>query len=609
LTVPASSPAAAPRRETIGRYELLLELGRGGMAVLHLARAQGAGGFSKLFAIKQILPHLAADPLFVDMFLNEGRIAARLSHANLCPVFELGQDRGELFLVMEYLDGVPWETLARAMPRDARGFVLAAGVLAQACDGLHYAHTFRDADGTAMPIVHRDVSPQNLFVSADGGCRVLDFGVSKIANDHRHTRTGVLKGKLPYMAPEQLRGEPVDGRADVWAVGVMLWEALTGGRLFERDTDFLIYQAITDAAIPSVNAAAPRYPAAIDDVIARALARDRDRRHATARELGLDLARIAGELGGPASRAQIAETVGALCADPIGARKRAIAAALAARSAAPLAERADGAGAAHSTARRRADTDGDAAATVSMAMRRDSIIVQRAGRRTGEPSRWSSGRRGLAIAAVLVGGVAIVRATHGGAPDAPRAGPATARPQPVIAAPAAAPPGSSASTAPGGAGPRGPSAPASPAPSGTAAVRSGSSPAAAGGPGGATPARPPATRPAPGAPASRTHAMGAVIAPRTGGVALPARLREHDPAAGSERAPAPVAVPGWYAIDSTPYATIFIDDRKIGDTPLDRISLTAGPHRVRAVLADGRQRTFAIDIAPDRKTTAGTLAW
>src|SRR5262249_7035492 len=160
-------------------------------------------------------------------------------------------------------------------------------------------------DGTAMPIVHRDVSPQNLFVSSDGVCRVLDFGVSKIATDRRRTRTGVRKGKLPYMAPEQISGDPVDARADVWAIGVMLWEALTGQRLFDRDTDFLIYQAITSAAIPSVNdpitgsARSARYPGAVDRVIGRALARDRDQRHATARELGRDLLELAGEVGGP----------------------------------------------------------------------------------------------------------------------------------------------------------------------------------------------------------------------------------------------------------------------------------------------------------------------
>jgi len=284
VTVLASPRVLAEDRDTIGRYELLLELGRGGMAVLYLGRLVGLAGFTRLFAIKRILPHLAADPVFVDMFLDEGRIAAHLMHPNLCTVYELGRHHGELYLVMDYLDGLPWETLVAAAPRDHRGLALAAGVLAQACAGLHHAHTFRYPDGTALSIVHRDVSPQNLFVSRDGTCRVLDFGVSKIASDPRRTRSGVRKGKLPYMAPEQVQGDSVDARTDLWAIGVLLWEALVGRHLFDRDTDFLTYQAITAGDIPSVNADGARYPAAADRVIARALARDRRHRQPTARD-------------------------------------------------------------------------------------------------------------------------------------------------------------------------------------------------------------------------------------------------------------------------------------------------------------------------------------
>jgi serine/threonine-protein kinase len=526
----------AENRETIGRYELLLELGRGGMAVLYLARARGVGGFARLFAIKRILPHLAADPVFVDMFLAEGRIAARLSHPNLCPVFELGQDRGELFLVMEYLDGVAWEALVAAAPRDPRGLALAAGVLAQACDGLHYAHTFRDADGTALPIVHRDVSPQNLFVSCDGTCRVLDFGVSKIATDPRRTASGVRKGKLPYMAPEQIRGEPVDARTDVWAVGVMLWEALVGRPLFDRETDFLTYQAITDGEVASVNVDGARYPAAADRVIARALAADRDRRYASARELGRDLVDLAGEVGGAASRDAIAEMLGQLCGDPLAARRRAIAAA----TVAPVADPDE-------------RDDRDAAATVSMAMRRDAIVVKHRKAQPRQRRWWIVGAIG---AAAIAGSVAVAIAVRGGAPSAPSGAEAPRDVQ--TAQPASAPP------------------PAASPP----------------------PASPP---PAPPAPASTARtASASPPAPRT-----PPRDRRARDAA----APPAITATGWYAVDSAPYATIFIDDRKIGDTPLDRIALPAGSHRVRAVLADGRQRTFAIDIAPDHKTSSGTLAW
>jgi eukaryotic-like serine/threonine-protein kinase len=597
----ASSSVGALQPQAIGRYDLLLELGRGGMAVLYLARAQGVGGFSKLFAIKQILPHLAVDPPFVDMFLNEGRIAARLSHPNLCAVFELGQDRGELFLVMEYLDGVPWEALAAVAPRDARGLALTAGVLAQACEGLHYAHTFRDVDGTPTAIVHRDVSPQNLFVSADGVCRVLDFGVSKIASDRRRTGTGLLKGKLPYMAPEQIQGEPVDPRADIWAMGVMLWEALTGERLFDRDTDFLTYQAIVGAPIPSVNAVAPgpRYPAAIDAVIARALGRDRDTRYPTARDLARDLQRVAADAGGAATREQIADAVVALCGDKLDARRRAIAAAISSRSSSPPTSRTPPVGVpttrswsplASEAALDASNPQGEAAETISMMMRRDAIVVARPRRK-----RWRTVALALAAASAAVAGIAAWRApTSDSAPDRADAVPTATSPAPAATAPVAAP----VATAPVAAD--------------TALMAPTSS---------AEPAAPvrrtdvaPTEHPAP---PPRSHAPRPVERAATGkrGAAstrpppvraepLPARLDSLD-----NRPAAPSNASGWYAIDSNPYATIFIDGRKIGDTPLDRISLSAGTHQVRAVLADGSQRTFSIDIAPDRRTSSGTLTW
>jgi serine/threonine protein kinase len=593
----ASSSVGALQPQAIGRYELLLELGRGGMAVLYLARAQGVGGFSKLFAIKQILPHLAVDPPFVDMFLNEGRIAARLSHPNLCPVFELGQDRSELFLVMEYLDGVPWEALAAVAPRDARGLALTAGVLAQACEGLHYAHTFRDVDGTLTPIVHRDVSPQNLFVSGDGVCRVLDFGVSKIASDRRRTGTGLLKGKLPYMAPEQIHGEPVDPRADIWAMGVVLWEALTGERLFDRDTDFLTYQAIAGAAIPSVNAPVPgsagargagglRHPAAIDAVIARALGRDRDTRYPTARDLARDLQRVAADAGGAATREQIADAVVALCGDKLDARRRAIAAAISSRSSSPPTSRAPLAGGptTHSRSPHQPeasldspDPAGEAAETISMMMRRDAIVVERPRRK-----RWRTVGLALTAVAAVVAGVIAWRATRDGTSSAPPPGPAS-RATPRIDDNAAA---------------RTDSAPAARADSLDAGTEAAPSVRHASTTSGHAP------RPVERTPASKRGAAST----RT-----PATVR-----AGPPRAPAdslaksdaaPSSASGWYAIDSNPYATIFIDGRKIGDTPLDRISLPAGAHQVRAVLADGRQRTFSIDIPPDRKTSSGTLTW
>lgn len=309
----------------VGRYELLSELGRGGMAELYLGRLRGVGGFSKLVAIKRMLPALAQDKNFVGLFLNEGRIAARMAHPNLCQVFELGEADGELYLVMEYLEGVTWEVLSRSLPDDSDLILRAtAGVIAQACEGMHYAHELKTADGVPAMVVHRDISPQNLFVTVDGTCKILDFGVAKMATEVSNTKTGVVKGKLPYMSPEQIRGEKLDGRSDVWALGVVLWEGLARKPLFIRDTEFLTWKAILDNPIDTLTSAAPHYSDAVDSVVMRALERDVDKRYASARELGQDLRALAAISGGAYSQVELGELLRKHCSDQLEARARQI---------------------------------------------------------------------------------------------------------------------------------------------------------------------------------------------------------------------------------------------------------------------------------------------
>ena len=284
--------------QRLGRYELLDALGRGGMAEVFVARLVGPAGFAKPVAIKRMLPHLATDAQFAAMFVAEARVAAGLVHPNICQIIELGEEEGELFIAMELLDGLAWDrAIASAAPIDAR---LVAGVLAQAADGLDHAHQ--------RGVIHRDVSPQNLFVTIDGACKVLDFGVAKLAADGVRTRSGVVKGKLPYMAPEQLRGEPLDARADVFALGVVAWESLAGAPLFHRQTDYLVYKAIADEPIPTITSRRPELPAAVDDVIAHALSRDRAARFASTRAFAAALVSILGA----ASPAEIAAAIRAL---------------------------------------------------------------------------------------------------------------------------------------------------------------------------------------------------------------------------------------------------------------------------------------------------------
>lgn len=315
----------SPRERDLGRYELLLELARGGMAELFLGRLHGAGGFAKLVAIKRILPHLAEDRQFTQMFLDEGRIAARLSHQNICQVFELGEDAGQLFLVMEYLEGVSLAELIAASPGHRPDPRIVAAVLAQGAEGLHYAHTLRDYTGAVTPVVHRDVSPQNLFVTVDGICKLLDFGVSKVTTDPSRTKSGVIKGKLPYMPPEQIHGDEVDARADVFALGVCAWEALAGARLFDRPSDYLTWQAITEEPVPLLAAAWPACPPAVAAVVHRALGRTPAERQPSAQVFADELR---GALGF-ASPAEIAAAVRATCADALAARAQQVAAAIA----------------------------------------------------------------------------------------------------------------------------------------------------------------------------------------------------------------------------------------------------------------------------------------
>jgi len=284
------------------------------MAELFLARLGGAGGFSKLLAIKRILPHLSDDPDFVALFLNEARIAAQLTHPNVCTVFELGEADGQLFIAMEYLEGVGWDTLLAALPADPiERLRVVAGVFAQACEGLHYAHTLTDATGRATPIVHRDISPQNLFVTTDGTSKVLDFGVSKMLGAPSGTRTGLLKGKLPYMSPEQLRSDPLDTRSDVFAMAIVIWEALARRSLFERPTEYLTFKAVEHETVPAVGSIVPEL-AFVDDLLARALERDRERRTPSIHQLGEQLAAAARHVGGPLAPADIGVLVRARCA-------------------------------------------------------------------------------------------------------------------------------------------------------------------------------------------------------------------------------------------------------------------------------------------------------
>lgn len=293
--------AESTTTETIGRYEVVGRLAMGGMAEILLGRLRGPSGFERAVVVKRILPHLAEQPAFVDMFLDEARLAARIQHRNVVQVHELGQDGKNLFLTMEYLEGENTAGIVRRslVLEQEIGVALCAYIVAEACAGLHAAHELKDADGRPLNLVHRDVSPQNIFVTYGGGVRVLDFGIAKAADRTAHTEVGQLKGKFEYMAPEQCRGKAVDRRCDVFALGIVLYELLTRRRLFKRETKLAVLEAVCREMPLPPSKVIEGCPESLDRVAMKALAKRADERYQSAAELRRDLMGVVRELLGP----------------------------------------------------------------------------------------------------------------------------------------------------------------------------------------------------------------------------------------------------------------------------------------------------------------------
>lgn len=294
----------------VGRYQLLRPLAVGGMGQVFLASFSSMQGVQKLFAIKVLLPHIAHQQEIVDMFINEARVASKMSHPNICQVFELGLEGDELFIAMEYLKGIPLTSILRGCspdhPMPPRH---ALGVIEQATRGLHYAHQLVDERGQSLELVHRDISPGNLFLTDDGVAKILDFGVVKATTNAQQTRTGLLKGKFCYMSPEQIKGEPLDRRADVFSLGVCLYELLTNRPLFSHKSEYEAIQQITERPIRPLRKTSPELPAAVEDVVMKALAQDRDERFATMSEFGAALQEIAIHVDGLSTAANLADFV------------------------------------------------------------------------------------------------------------------------------------------------------------------------------------------------------------------------------------------------------------------------------------------------------------
>lgn len=291
--MPGPEPSASQPIALLGRYALFDEIARGGMATVHLARLRGPVGFSKTVAIKRMHEQVARDRHFVAMFLDEARVAGRIQHPNVVTVFDVIADAGEAYLVMEYVDGAPLSSLVKS-PDDEKRLTavepnVAVHIVRDALYGLHAAHEATDEKGSPLQLVHRDVSPQNILVGVDGVARVLDFGIAKAVGRLQDTDSGQIKGKVAYMAPEQLTGQAVDRRADVFAAGVVLWEALAGRRLFAAGSSAETMYRVLENPVPPLSEVVAGLPPGLVDAISRATAKEPSKRFPTALDFAREL--------------------------------------------------------------------------------------------------------------------------------------------------------------------------------------------------------------------------------------------------------------------------------------------------------------------------------
>jgi eukaryotic-like serine/threonine-protein kinase len=516
------------------------------MAELFLAQRSGPGGFRRLVAVKRILPHLSEDHAFADMFLNEGRIAAQLDHPNICQVFDLGEDRGGLYLAMEYLEGVSMHTFCANLQRDdeQQYLRLLAAILYQVAAGLEHAHQFRDPiSQRASPVVHRDVSPQNIFLTSAGVCKVLDFGVAKVLTEGNRTQSGVVKGKLAYMAPEQAKAGVIDARTDVFSTAVVFWEAITGRGLFQRSTDFLVWQAMHESAIPLPSVVRPQLPKALDSVLLNALAREPGERTVDIMTFANEFCDAIAAVGAAADARELVDAIRSNCSAELAAGAATVAAAH--RS---FADAQQQAASANSRARRQfqsaptvIDGDGDYQPAKGDGIATDDQDSAREVYSAVSPSRPSLRILYIGCAVALLILIPVLVVVWSGAT------PSTIN---VVASMDA----TNALVAPIDA-------------------------------------------------ATADREIEVIDAPPVAARDAPAKPKS------LERSVKPVRGTGYLTIDAKPYATIFVDGKRLGDTPLFRQPVDAGSHVLRAVRADKTVKNVRINVRKGEVTEYGSIRW
>ncbi|MBL8682340.1 MAG: serine/threonine protein kinase [Myxococcales bacterium] len=282
---------AAGEAKAHNRYRVIERLESGGMAEVFRGEAESLAGFKKAVAIKRVLPHLAQNDKFIRMFLDEARLCARLNHANIVQVFDIGHVENTYFIVMEFVDGVNLKAIIEYLRNRGQGVPIPVAVYLsmQICNGLQYAHELQDSDGSTLGIVHRDMSPPNVLVSKRGEVKIVDFGLAKATTQLEKSEQGMVKGKFGYLAPETALGQEVDAQVDVFAVGIMLWEMIANKRLFLADSDWATVQLVQKAQIPSLRKFNAEVPPDLEAVINKSLAKDKNERYRTAEALAQDL--------------------------------------------------------------------------------------------------------------------------------------------------------------------------------------------------------------------------------------------------------------------------------------------------------------------------------
>jgi len=562
VTIPAGTLVPRDARD-FGSYQLIAKLATGGMAEIFLARPTGASS-RDLMVLKRILPHLAEDEHFVSMFRDEADLASKLLHKNVCHVHAFGEYAGTWFISMEYLHGVP---LSRMMTRLSKvgkmlDFRVVAGIIVQACEGLHAAHEARGPDGHSLNVVHRDVSPPNMMVCADGLVKLLDFGIAKARGGNSRTRTGTVKGKNAYMSPEQILGKPLDRRSDVFALAIVMYEMLAIRRLFHRDSDFMTFKAITEEPIPEIRERRPDLPPGMRAALLQAMARDPNGRFDTALAFGNAIRNSVSTLGGPATPQDLVRLLFTDFAEEMSSRDEILKAADE-PAPPPRAARPTSPPPLPASVRASSGEVGDPAASrigSGPIEAMPSMIVQQGAGRAGAPGALPS----------LARTSGVLDLSHAVLPDSWMADPNTdllrghrirsirnaaitlgalvvvalaifyfttreSEPRPVVvAAPPVADAGSSPSVEP-----------------------------------------PP---------------IDATQGPTRDDIIALSRY-------------------GFFSIAATARTQIYIDNKQIGDTPLTRLPLSPGPHKVRAVGPSGKVKQINITIYGGRDTDEGTIIW